>query len=139
MSRQIPMDQPLTAEDREYLETRGRDDLIAFIDQTFSAPNDDNLGTQSPAAVSATLGESQASGQVPTLTPQTGLSADSAEGTGDGADGADRANYDDATAWSYDDLKAEVAERKEAGAEDAPALNASRETFVAWLFEDDAR
>lgn len=143
MSRQIPLDRPLSDEDREYLVSRGRDDLIARLDQDFGdaeAPvvNDSNLGHQSPAAQSPALAENGEQPQVPTLTPQTGLSAEQADGSGDQGN-AERANYDDPAAWSYDDLKAEVKERKDDGAEDAPALNSPREVLVAWLFEDDAK
>lgn len=48
-------------------------------------------------------------------------------------------NYDDESEWSYEDIKAEVKDRRDAGAEGAPALNSSRETLVEWLREDDAR
>lgn len=37
MSRQVPVDRPLSEEDREYLLTRGRDSLVARLDAAFSA------------------------------------------------------------------------------------------------------
>lgn len=44
MSRQIPMDQPLSDEDRQYLLDRDRRDLIAHIDEMNSPAEADESG-----------------------------------------------------------------------------------------------
>jgi hypothetical protein len=53
----------------------------------------------------------------------------------------DADDYDDEEAWSYEELKAEVKERRDAMGDesDAPALNSSRAELVSWLRMDNAR
>jgi hypothetical protein len=41
MARNIPMDEPLTREDRKYLSDRGREDLIARLDEENGVDEDE--------------------------------------------------------------------------------------------------
>lgn len=154
MSRQIPLDQPLTDEDRRYLQDRGRTDLINFLDNEFpTEPTSDSfLGTQHPEALSVHLEGSGVTAAMPTLTPQTGMSAPSPEpvvvepvapsvapAATDSSDEDEGDNYDDAEAWTYQELQEEVKIRKRNGAPNLPALNSSRDVLIAFLREDDKR
>lgn len=166
MSRQIDLSKPLNDDDRYYLETRGRDDLIAANDRNFAEVakvDDGNTGDIDqhnadngldvvsnfhPGEVTTTPVQAVAVGQaheVPRVPVHQANDARDGEDPGISADAdADEDpsdNYDDKEAWSYDDLKVEVGERKEALEDtyDGPALNASREDLISWLRKDDER
>lgn len=133
MSRQIDLTKPLSDEDRQYLTDRDRWRDIATADGAEAAsvlPDDSIAGAfgQHPDAVPANAGAAPTDDAGNPLPP---------EGSADASADQDADNYDDDSAWSYEDLKDEVRERKEAGADDAPALNSSREDLIAWLRSND--
>lgn len=167
MSRKIDLSKPLSDEDREYLLTRGRNDLIAQNDLDYKGGNDPkpiddgNTGdinpfqADTPNAVSAGMTPEEMHG-----TPIAAVEGQNISDLGDNdkdpnkvatpptpapiADSEDDGdNYDDKDVWSYEDIKEEVKGRKEALEADSkeytgPALNASREDLITWLREDDA-
>ena len=63
MSRQIPQDKALSDEDRAYLESRGRQDLIAQIDDNYqpsvSADEDEGDGSTAPDETGGTSREAE--------------------------------------------------------------------------------
>lgn len=63
MSRQIPQDKALSDEDRAYLESRGRQDLIAQIDDNYppsgSADEDEGDGSPAPDETGGTSREAE--------------------------------------------------------------------------------
>ena len=147
MSRQIDLTQPLSDEDRQYLQDRGRLRDIQTADANANGTEppsslpDDSLAAsteRSPSAQPASVGAQTAG---PAATADTNQSADLAspatDHTADTAEGGEpesEDNYDDESAWSYKDLQGEVSERE---AEDKPALNSSRVDLIAWLRQDD--
>lgn len=63
MSRQIDLTKPLSDEDREYLDTRSRQDLIALNDEQFgdSDEAEDEYSDMTNEALRAELGERELS------------------------------------------------------------------------------
>lgn len=146
MSRKIDLTKPLSDEDRQYLEDRAMHREIAEADgNTVSTlPDDSVMGAfgQDPNAVPAAGGAPVMGDDGTPVNPDG--SAATVQGSSIGAAQADsdeEDNYDDESAWSYDDVKEEVKERREAQGEDydGPALTASREDLVSWLRSDDTK
>lgn len=139
MSRNIDLTKPLSDEDRAYLEARGRHRDIALADgEDHSNTPDDSItgATDQPPTPTPAATASQNADDGSSTAPDG--SADSGDGSVATEPEAEEDNYDDESAWSYEDLKDEVRARKEAGVEGTPALNSSRDDIIEWLREDDA-
>ena len=146
MSRKIDLTKPLSDEDRQYLEERDMQREIAEADGTAeeisSIPNDalGNAFGQHPDAQPAQRGAAVIGDDGTPVNPDgsaaslLGFGATEDDETSDDGD-----EYDDEDKYSYDDLKAEVKDRKKDLGDDydGPALNASRDDLVAWLRSDD--
>ncbi len=159
MSREIDLDQPLSDEDKAYLESRARHDLIADNETRFSGQpvvepvNDGHTGDidrfgvddardlrvgENPGETALTVVQAVEVGQPPEVhyepAAQAGDAAIFVIGEGlmaeESVDAAD--NYDDSRAWSKRDLQGEAEGR---GLE----TSGTRSEIVARLREDDAK
>lgn len=161
MSRKIDIGKTLSDEDREYLVSRGRLDLLEQNRRMLEGPtapevqNDGNTGDVDPfknddgsdltagthpGEKVATKIQAVETGGVEDLGDENkdpdGLAAPPTPRTGSQEVVTYEDNYDDEDVWSYRDLQAEAKERQEAGAD--IKASGSREEIIAALRADDA-
>lgn len=161
MSRKIDISKTLSNEDREYLVSRGRLDLLEQNRRMLEGPtapevqNDGNTGDVDPfknddgsdllpgthpGEKVATRIQAVETGGVEDLGDQdkdpNGVAVPPTPRTGSQESVVYDDNYDDEEIWSYRDLQAEAKERQESGSD--IKASGSREEIIAALRADDA-